>query len=68
MMKLNVMRDMDVILSRGGPEVIEATFRRARLSDPDSMYELSLPFMESGALLVRDHELFVAQIEDFYVV
>jgi len=59
---------MDLIFSRGGADVIDATFRRARLSDADSMYELSLPFMESGALLVRDRELFVTQIEDFYVV
>lgn len=59
---------MNLLLSRGGRDIVDATFRPARLQDTDAMYELSLPFMESGALIVRDRDRFDARIQDFYVV
>lgn len=58
----------DFILSKGGPDLIDVTFRRARPGDVDAMYELSRPFMDSGALIVRDREFFVQEVDNFRVM
>ena len=58
----------DVMMSRGGDEVIDATFRGALAGDVDAMYELSKPFVATGGLVPRDLELFGTGVDDFYVV
>src|SRR4051812_45915660 len=58
----------DVIMSQGGDEVIDATFRGARGGDAYAMYELSKPFVATGGLIARDLELFDTGVEQFYVV
>lgn len=68
MTKLNAAQDVVVTLSRGGGEIINASFRRARADDLKEMYKLSLPFMDSGNLIVRDWEVFEEMLEDFYVI
>ena len=67
-MRPNTVRAINAIFSRGGDELIHATFRRGRVTDAQAMYELSLPFIESGNLIVRKRELFEQVAEDFYVV
>src|SRR4051812_18576607 len=56
------------IMSQGGSEVIDATFRGAQSADVFAMYELSKPFVATGGLIARDLELFVTDVEEFYVV
>jgi N-acetylglutamate synthase-like GNAT family acetyltransferase len=58
----------DVILSQGGAENIDATFRHAESRDVLAMYEMSKPFVATGVLIARDQELFGTGVEDFYVV
>jgi N-acetylglutamate synthase-like GNAT family acetyltransferase/ferredoxin len=58
----------DVIMSRGGAEIIDATFRGAQSGDVFAMYELSKPFVATGGLIARDLELFETGVEEFYVV
>jgi N-acetylglutamate synthase-like GNAT family acetyltransferase/ferredoxin len=66
--RLNTARDVDVSLSRGGDELVDARFRRARAEDAEAMYRLSTPFMGSGQLIVRELELFESLVEDFRVL
>lgn len=58
----------DVIMSQGGAETIDVTFRGARSGDGFAMYELSKPFVATGGLIARDLELFDTDVEEFYVV
>ncbi|WP_026422289.1 GNAT family N-acetyltransferase [Actinokineospora inagensis] len=58
----------DVIMSQGGAEIIDATFRSARSGDATAMYELSKPFVATGGLIARDLELFDTDVEELYVV
>ncbi|MFG1999006.1 GNAT family N-acetyltransferase [Spirillospora sp. NPDC048911] len=61
-------RNIDLVLSRGGPDVVDVRFRRATAADLDGMYELSRPFMESGALITRDRGFFGERAEEFFVL
>jgi N-acetylglutamate synthase-like GNAT family acetyltransferase/ferredoxin len=67
-MSPNPVRQINAIFSRGGDELIHATLRRGRAADAQAMYELSLPFIASGNLIVRERELFERAAEEFYVV
>jgi N-acetylglutamate synthase-like GNAT family acetyltransferase/ferredoxin len=58
----------EVVLSRGGTELIDATFRGAEPSDVPAMHALSEPFAATGELLARDRDTFTVLIEDFQVV
>jgi N-acetylglutamate synthase-like GNAT family acetyltransferase/ferredoxin len=58
----------DVIMSQGGSEIIDATFRGAQRDDILAMYELSKPFVATGGLIARDLELFDTDVDEFYVV
>jgi N-acetylglutamate synthase-like GNAT family acetyltransferase/ferredoxin len=59
---------VEVIVSRGGAEMIDATFRGAVAADSRAMYELSQPFVAGGGVIARDLELFDAGVDDFYVI
>ncbi|NUO43027.1 MAG: GNAT family N-acetyltransferase [Streptomyces sp.] len=65
---LNTSKVIDVALSRGGDEFVDVRFRRARAEDAEAMYRLSLPFMDTGQLLVRERALFETLSEDFRVL
>ncbi|MGW4396593.1 GNAT family N-acetyltransferase [Amycolatopsis nivea] len=58
----------EVIVSQGGDEIIDATFRNAERGDAFAMYELSKPFVATGGLIARDLDLFDTDVEEFYVV
>jgi N-acetylglutamate synthase-like GNAT family acetyltransferase/ferredoxin len=61
-------RRFDVMLSKGGDEIIDVTFRSADSGDEVAMYELSRPFVATGGLIARDLELFDTRVDEFYVV
>ncbi|MBF9070646.1 GNAT family N-acetyltransferase [Streptacidiphilus fuscans] len=67
-MRANTVKEINAMFSRGGDEVMDVTFRRGRTSDAPAMHRLSVPFIESGNLIVRDREVFESAAEDFYVV
>ena len=62
------MRTKTYLLSNGGNDVISVTVRRAGSDDVDSVYELSLPFMNNGALIERDRGFYAAHIDEFFVI
>ncbi|MGX6608352.1 GNAT family N-acetyltransferase [Micromonosporaceae bacterium Da 78-11] len=67
-MNSNAAKSVDVLFTRGGTELTEGRFRRARPADAPAMHELSRPFAEEGGLIARDLALFDNGSEDFYVV
>jgi N-acetylglutamate synthase-like GNAT family acetyltransferase/ferredoxin len=58
----------DVIMSRGGAEIVDVTFRGACSDDVIAMYDMSKPFVATGGLVARDLDLFDIGVEEFYVV
>jgi N-acetylglutamate synthase-like GNAT family acetyltransferase/ferredoxin len=59
---------VDFIVSCGGSEIIDATFRNAVFADIEEMHALSQPYVASSRLIGRDQALFATQVADFYVV
>lgn len=47
---------------------MDADFRPARDGDEDALFRLSLPFMRSGELVVRDRAFYARRVRDFRVV
>lgn len=58
---------VDFIISRGGSQLIDLTFRNAVPGDTGRMHELSQPYTASGRLIDRTPALFENQVEDFFV-
>ncbi|MFI0452581.1 GNAT family N-acetyltransferase [Actinomadura sp. 6N118] len=61
-------RNIDLVLSRGGPDVVDVRFRPATAADVDRVHELSRPFMASGALITRDRQFFDERVEELFVL
>ncbi len=68
MLNLNRQKRIDVIITRGGSQIIDATFRNARGDDVRAINELSKPFVATGGLIARDLDLFQTHMNDFYVM
>ncbi|GAA2601674.1 GNAT family N-acetyltransferase [Actinomadura fulvescens] len=61
-------RNIDIVLSRGGPDIVDVRFRPASADDVDGVFELSRPFMKSGALITRERGFFDERAEEFFVL
>jgi len=62
------MQPKRYLLSNGGVDILDVTVRKADPADADGIYELSLPFIESGILIVRDRAFYAANAMDFSIV
>lgn len=64
----NVPKSVSTLLSQGGADLTEVTFRPAREADAPAMYEMSRRLMRTGALISRDPQFFTASLGELFVM